>query len=175
MPERRDTIEKLVGDDYRICFGIANDLYRDEATVQACCATLMIQFNNMQRQNPKLYEVMKEYESEKAQFIKARELFAQKAEELERTREEYEKAKAEEDIGMIIREYWAPIVEVFPKAGAYLDVVLSRSEKPSFNDIKERMTDYMARNGVAPAFIGAVTPISEDANERSEENVPTDD
>lgn len=166
--ERKDFIDVLVGNDYRICHAIAEEMYHNEDAIQSCCATLIIQLSNMRRNNPQIDATINKLETERNQFAKARELYETLTAELEAKAEE-EASKPRDDMKAVIALYWQPIAEAYPKARDYLETLMKRmdSEPITFFQAKEMMDDYIARNGFVPTLIGALSP-------RAESEVDTD-
>lgn len=120
-------VDMLVGDEYRMCFAIAEKLYEDEQARQACCATLMIQYSNLRKTNVKLKEA-----------IDAMNAIAKSEASTERHAS---------DTGEFLRLYFAPLAKAYPKAGDYLEHMVATDGYSDVSDAIERMQDYMRRNG----------------------------
>lgn len=127
-------VDKLVGEEYRMCYEIATTLYKEETAIQACCATLMIQYAQIRKSNVKLKEALDAVESILAKGGSG-------------------DSDAERAVTAgLAKRIYAPLIKVYPKAGEFLSEVLKNREWSSIDDIDERMKDYMTRNHIGFEF-----------------------
>ena len=144
--EGLNLVDKLVGEEYRMCYEIASTLYTEENARQACCATLMIQYSNIRKSNVKLKEALDSLYAIRAHYQDATERYRVSDEDMKM--EVHHKVVAN-----FARLYFAPLVKAYPKAQGYLKEILDGRGYMDFAEITSAMEDYMARNGFGFKFI----------------------